>query len=128
MSDTKVVTVKPTKGTKPFKIRWTLEDSRQANKQGWDLFDAESRFEIEVVTEHPAGFAEGDDDAAVAWVIKQALRGNKTCIKGILLAGLLDPQWFAADLTHAVKIGKIVPLDTLKRPTTPRSTVEYRET
>lgn len=119
---------KPSKGDKPFTIQWTLKDSTAAQKQGWDLFDAGERFEIEVVTEHPAGFAEGQDDDAVAWIIKQALRGNKTCIKGLLMAGLLDPQWFAADLTHQVKIGRITVMDTKKRPSQVYSEVEYRET
>lgn len=117
---------RPSKGDKPFKIQWTLKDSLAAQKQGWDLFDAGERFEIEVVTEHPAGFAEGQDDDAVAWIIKQALRGNKTCIKGLIIAGLLDPQWFAADLTHQVKTGRITVMDTKKQPSQAYSTVEYR--
>lgn len=120
--------VRATKGSKPFKIQWTLKDSQAAQRQGWDLFDAGSRFEIEVVTEHPAGFAEGQDDDAVAWIIRQALRGNKTCIKGLLLAGLVDPQWFASDLTHCVKTGRITVLDTMSQKTQPYSTVTYRET
>lgn len=119
---------KPYKGSKPYRIQWTLKDSRAAQKQGWDLFDAGARFEIEVVTEHPAGFGEGADDAAVAWVIQQALRGNKTCIKGLLIAGLLDPQWFASDLTHAVKTRRITVMDTRDKESKPYSTVEYRET
>lgn len=118
---------KPTKGSKPFKIQWTLKDSQAAQKQGWDLFDAGERFEIEVVTENPAGFGEGADDDAVAWIIKQALCGNKTCIKGLIIAGLLDPQWFAADLTTARR-HRITVLDTKKKESMPYSTVEYRET
>lgn len=120
---------KPYKGSKPFTIQWTLKDSRAAYKQGWDLSSCSSgRFEIEVVTEHPAGFGEGADDAAVAWVIQQAIRGNKTCIKGLLIAGLLDPQWFASDLTHAVKTRRITVMDTNKKESKPYSTVEYRKT
>ena len=117
---------KPYKGAKPYTIQWTLKDSKAAQKQGWDLFDAGERFEIEVNTEHPAGFDEGDDDAAVAWIIQQALRGNKTCIKGLLIAGLLDPQRFASDLTHAVKTKRITVMDTKKKASKPYSTVEYR--
>lgn len=109
------MTTKPYKGSKPYQIQWTLKDSLAAQKQGWDLFDAGERFEIEVNTEHPAGFGEGADDAAVAWIIQQALRGNKTCIKGLLIAGLLDPQWFASDLTHAVKTRRITVMDTKKK-------------
>lgn len=118
--------VKPSKGSQPFKVQWTLKDSQAAQKQGWDLFDAGGRFEIEVVTEHPAGFAEGADDHAVAWVIKQALRGNKTCIKGLLIAGLLDPQWFASDLTHAVSKGNITVMDYRGQVSKSYSAVAYR--
>lgn len=117
---------KPYKGTKPYTIQWTLKDSQAAQKQGWDLFDAGGRFEIEVVTEHPAGFGEGADDAAVAWIIQQAIKGNKTCAKGLVIAGLLDPQWFASDLTHAVKTRRITVLDARKKESKPYSTVEYR--
>jgi hypothetical protein len=116
------------KGSQPFKIQWTLADSRAAQKQGWDLFDAGERFEIEVVTENPAGFAEGADDDAVAWIIKMALRGDKTCVKGLIIAGLLDPQWFASDLTHVIKTKRIEVMDTKKRTSEPYSTVEYRTT
>jgi hypothetical protein len=121
-----VSSTKPSKGSKPYTIQWTRKDSIAAQKQGWDLFDAGARFEIEVNTEHPAGFGEGAYDDAVAWVIQQALRGNKTCIKGLIIAGLLDPQWFASDLTHAVKTGRITVMDTKKRKSKPYSTVEYR--
>jgi hypothetical protein len=115
-----------TKGEKPFKIQWTLKDSEVAVSQGWELFDAGGRFEIEVVTENPEGFGEGADDDAVAWVIQKACEGDKVCAKGLVLAGLLDPQWFASDLTHAVKTGHITVLDTLKKASKPYSTVEYR--
>jgi hypothetical protein len=121
------MSTKPYKGSKPYTVQWTLKDSRAAQKQGWDLFDAGARFEIEVNTEHPAGFDEGDDDAAVAWVIQQALRGNKTCIKGLIIAGLVDPQWFASDLTHAVKQHRITVLGTKKKATKPYSEVTYRK-
>ena len=119
---------KPSKGSQPFTIRWTAADSRAACRQGWELFECGDRFEIEVVTEHLAGFAEGQDDDAVAWMIQRALRGNKTCMKGLLLAGLLDPQWFASDLTHAVKTGRVTVMDTRKRPSKPYSEVTYRKT
>lgn len=112
----------------PLKIQWTLRDSLAAQKQGWDLFDAGSRMEIEVCTDNPAGFDEGADDDAVAWMIGRACRGDRVCAKGLLLAGLLDPQWFASDLTHAVKTGNVVILDTRKKVSKPMSTVEYRET
>jgi hypothetical protein len=122
------VSSRPTKGSKPFKLQWTLENSRQANKQGWDLFDAGERFEIEVVTENPTGFAEGQDDDAVAWLIRRACRGDGLAAKGLLIAGLLDPQWFASDLTHAVKTGRVTVMDTLKKKGKAYSAVEYRET
>jgi hypothetical protein len=120
--------MKTYKGSKPFKLQWTLENSRQANKQGWDLFDAGARFEIEVNTEHPAGFREGADDHAVAWLIQRACKGDALAAKGLLIAGLLDPQWFASDLTHQVKKGAITVLDTKTRPSKPYSAVEYRRT
>lgn len=115
------------KSMKPVKVQWTLKDSLAAQKQGWDLFDAGERFEIEVVTEHPAGFDPGSDSVATAWIIQQALRGNKVCIKGLIMAGLIDPQWFAADLTHLVQHSMVIPMDTLKKPTKPCSKVAYRE-
>ena len=117
---------KKPKGSTPFKIQWTLADSLAAQKQGWDLFSAYTRFEIEVVTENTVGFSEGADDDAVAWIIKMALRGDKTCIKGLLIAGLLDPQWFASDLTHVVKTGRVTVLNTKKKSSAPYSEVEYR--
>jgi hypothetical protein len=116
------------KGSKSFKLQWKLKDSLAAQKQGWDLFDAGERFEIEVNTEHPAGFSEGADDDAVAWLIQRACKGDGLAAKGLLIAGLLDPQWFASDLTHQIKKGAITVLDTRKRPSKPYSAVEYRRT
>lgn len=109
-----------------FSVQWTLEDSQAAQAQGWDLFDAGYRFELEVVTENPAGFGDGADDDAVAWVIQRALKGDKTCVKGLIMSGLLDPGWFAADLSNAVASKRIVPLDCKGRPSKPRSHVAYR--
>lgn len=120
------MTAKLPKGSKPLKVQWTLENSRAANKQGWDLCDAGGRFEIEVNTEHPAGFGEGNDDDAVAWLIGRACKGDGLAAKGLLIAGLLDPQWFAADLTHAVKTGRVTVMDTLKQPSKLYSVVAYR--
>ena len=119
--------VKPTKGSTPFKLQWTRKDRAAAQKQGWDLFDAGYRFEIEVVTENPAGFDEGQDDDAVAWLIRRATRGDALAAKGLLIAGLVDPQWFASDLTHAVKTGHVTVLDTKRQPTKPQSIVEFRK-
>lgn len=114
------------KGSTPYSIQWTRRDSQRAQKMGWDLSDAGDRFEIKVVTENPAGFVEGGDDDAVAWMIKKAIEGDRTCTKGLLFAGLLDPQWFAADLSHAVKTGRVTILNMMKKPTKPRSVVRHR--
>jgi hypothetical protein len=112
--------------TKSFKLKWAFEDSRAARKQGWDLFVASGRFEIEVFTERPARFAEGDDDDAVAWLILRASRGDALAAKGLLIAGLMDPQWFAADLTTQVKKGTITVMDINNEPFKPFSAVEHR--
>jgi hypothetical protein len=94
-----------------MKIKWTGADHKRARKQGWGLFTVDRRnLNIQVYTEHPVQFAAGDDDAAVVWVIGQALKGDKTCVKGLLLWGLQDPCEFGAALTHAVLRRQIVPV------------------
>jgi hypothetical protein len=116
------------KGKNPFKAQWTIVDARAAEKQGWGIFDTGERLEIEVDTENPAGFAEGDDDAAVAWVIQQALRGDKVCAKGLIICMLFDPEWTAADFTTAVESKRITLLAMDKSVMLSYSEVEHRST
>ena len=75
------------------KIKWTATDSRMAVKQGWDLFDCGERFEIERIDspdDRDESIFESDDDA-VAFVINEALKGNKRAIKALIHTWIMDP-------------------------------------
>lgn len=93
---------------KPVKVPWTAKDSIAARKMGWDIFQCGDHAEIEVFTEHPAGFTEGADDVAVVWMIQQACKGGeigRVCAKGLIVCSLLNPQRMAGDYAHIVKHG-----------------------
>ena len=91
-----------------LKVLWIARDSIAAREMGWDIFRCDNYAEIKVFTEHPAGFTEGADDVAVAWIIQQACMGGeigRVCAKGLIVCSLLNPQRMAGDYAHIVKHG-----------------------
>jgi hypothetical protein len=103
------------KKAEPFKFQWFVSDSRRAQKQGWDIFEVDgdpTRYEIEALDESDTF---KNDQDAILWVFKQALRGDRACIKGLLMAGLLDPQRFAVDMSDLRFLNRVVLLDTRGR-------------
>lgn len=113
--------VKPVE-PKPLVIAWTKTDARTAQKQGWDLFDCGDRYELENVTDLDRFQS---DDEVITHCIKQALAGDKTCIKALLLCSLLDPHWMAADYTNQVLIEAVTMRGMDRTPTLSRSHVTY---
>lgn len=87
------------------KIKWTTTDSRAAIKQGWDLFDSGERFEICRIDcpEDGSGPVFNDDDAAVAFVINEALKGNKRAIKALIHTWIMDPVTSSKVMSNALE-------------------------
>lgn len=110
---------------KPLEIKWTRTDSRKATKQGWEFFYSDGehhRFEIEKVDE--CGRFRTDEDALI-FVLKQALKGDRTAIKGILHYLLVDPQMAAADISNLRDTWQIIGKDTNGKKTESESTVHF---
>ena len=99
-------------------LQWTDEDNFQSYKQGWGVFICDiGRFEIEGLT-HESGLLkdgependfEGEDDKAVAFVIRQALDGDRLAIKALVFCWLNDPfsmSWVMSNmLDHFLPTG-----------------------
>ncbi len=120
-----------TVATKRHKIQWTTEDSRKARLQGWDLFiwDTGEKFEIEKILPEEQDDIdctcrefEGDDEA-VAFVIKKALEGDKTAIKGLIHTWLVDP--FRSAQVMSAAVNSFQPCDCRGDPATLVSAIPW---
>jgi hypothetical protein len=109
---------------KPIVLVWTLMDSKKAIKRGWDLFTGD-RFEI---CKHDDSGKLPTDDHALMTVFRGALRGDKLCIKAIMIAGILDPQSLGADFTGLRDGGllRVIDIDDKPRSEKPYSSVTRR--
>lgn len=112
---------------KPVTITWTLEDSRQACAEGWDIFDCSGRYEIEKNDEHPGKCKDMTDDEIVVWLMGRAVQGNQLATKAMLHLLIVDPNWTAADISSMTKRGFLVARDANKKVVKAVSTVEYRK-